>query len=537
MKTKTTFLMCFCLAFFTGKSLASTCDSSVLAQKFASYAAIAESYVDPADKTAVLNIVSGYPEGSQPPSVIEKDGQYQVDIPSKAAAFFLVGVEALLQNNKLVAAWCFLEAAKRNPSVPVFLNNVAFALIEYDLFSDAKQILECAKSIAPDFTSVYVNLGAALDGLGDHMSAASNYWTAFLDNPSNSDYLHLAATEAKKAGQDAVSWLLAQHGQGNFPQDHDFNTLVSSLNYPPASRTCEVPLSLLDSSYWTVQNEWLSETVNYKAWVDNYVIQSRDPAEDAAVDARNSCKTQVQKQLDACLDEGETPRYVCECRYLPLELMCDLNQDSRIYNAYLSYYGADYGRLHQMFNNKQSILSNNQNQLTSSELSSLTCQLVEDNNWDLHNFFQGMDASLINLLGNFLISKQNVASSIAFCKQIPYEVWLSTGGQLTGSVEPSWCLAFFCFSADDSGNVSVSVAALGAIKLTKNVISGEWGLSLGIGLQFGVGPVNAGGAVYLKSSKNKVGVEPKVSFGPFDLGYSMAFEHLTVSPLTVLPKQ
>ena len=88
-----------------------------------------------------------------------------------------------------------------------------------------------------------------------------------------------------------------------------------------------------------------------------------------------------------------------------------------------------------------------------------------------------MSGALSNLLGYVQISRQNVAGSLAFCSQVTYETWLYTG-QFTGGIEPTWCIGFLCFSADNTGNVSVSVAALGAIKLTKNAISGDWGLSL-----------------------------------------------------------
>ena len=74
-----------------------------------------------------------------------------------------------------------------------------------------------------------------------------------------------------------------------------------------------------------------------------------------------------------------------------------------------------------------------------------------------------------------------------------------------------------------------------SIKLSKNALSGDWGLSLGVGIQFGVGPIEAGGAVMMKFSQGKVGVEAKVSGGPFDLGYQLTAEQLRVSPYTVLP--
>ena len=229
------------IAFPAGGAGAATCDSASLAQKFAQYAAAVETVLNPADRMAIVNWVSAYPEGAQAPVVTRINGQYQTQIPSRAAAFFVVGVEALLQDNKLVAGWCFLEAARRNPLEPVFLNNLAFVFIEYGVFTEAKETLQCALAQAPKFNSLVVNLGAAEDGLGNHTAAAGHFLTAFMSNPASADYLYLAAWEAHKAGLDSISWLLGQLGQSNFPLEHNYGVLLKSLGFPPAGGTCAFP--------------------------------------------------------------------------------------------------------------------------------------------------------------------------------------------------------------------------------------------------------------------------------------------------------
>jgi hypothetical protein len=51
---------------------------------------------------------------------------------------------------------------------------------------------------------------------------------------------------------------------------------------------------------------------------------------------------------------------------------------------------------------------------------------------------------------------------------------------------------------------------------------------LGVGAQFGVGQLALGGGIYLKFSEGKVGVEPKVSYGPGEAKYFMGLQRLSV---------
>jgi tetratricopeptide (TPR) repeat protein len=194
-------LFCIGIGLFAASAQGASCDDVDFQRKLKDYAAVVKSFVDPNDVSAVLGVVSLYPEGDSPP-VFTSDsrGRFQVQVPSKAAAFFLAGVDAMIQGNSLVAGWTFLEACWRNPTNAVFLNNAAFVFIQYRLFEEAIPILECTIKNNPTFSAANVNLGAASAYLGDHAKAANYYLRAVLVFPDNADYLFLSANDKNICG-------------------------------------------------------------------------------------------------------------------------------------------------------------------------------------------------------------------------------------------------------------------------------------------------------------------------------------------------
>jgi len=513
---------------------AATCDVSGLQQKLGQYASIAESLVNPADKSIVLTAVSAYPEGSSPPIfTTQPDGQPQVQIPSKAAAFFLAGVDAIFQGNKLVAGWAFLEAARRNPQEPSFLNNVAFVLLDYELFNDAQMILECALSFKSDFTSANVNLGYALGNLGDHANAANHYLTTVINNPGNADYLYLAANEYAKIGFSDLARLLANMGK-NVTSTYDFDALLNAL--PPAKPpiTCGTPVPAVsaNSAYINFLSDWNATRLNdYSIPLSNYEQKVLSPSLDNALAAKQPCESSRTSELSACRDAcwGEPLCLAkCDCTIEPRILQCAITFASSSRGAYVSHAGYWNGLLAAWFVTEQNLLAQVQPQLVGNWQEVLACQVAESDRAATESFWLEAGAELAGSEGYVTLTRFNMSQSInQFCSG-SISTWLFAGGPTVG-LEPQWCLGPICFSYDvTSQTVGVSAAFILAGKLTKNLVTGKWGANFGMGGQFGVGPLSGGGALYLKFQKGKVGFEPKVTFGPGETGYYMGLERIDV---------
>ncbi len=512
------------------------CDSETLSKKFVTYLEQVEPLLDSNDKGQVLSFVNGYPEGTAPPGATLVDNSYQVQIPSRAAAYYLAGVEALAQGNKLVAAWAFLEAAKRNPGRADFLNNVAFIALQYGLYAEAKEILLCARSLESKLTSVHVNLGMAYAGLGQYGEAGSSFLNSILLDPVNSDYFVLGAAAYAQAGRADMAWLLGTLGQNAFGQQQSLTTILNGITFPPAAQQCTVPVPppLPGGPFWNLRlTDWTDEIFRWTQWDGSYQASTLDPANMAAEQGRSACIFKVQQAAAKCTDQG-VPAAVCQCRYDPLLLMCDLGQDLSYLEAHSVYFSALSSRTGVMIGNMTAALNASKDQLTASEFASLSCELEENRRNFTSAVVQDASASLGNILGWVQSDRRNIAGLLAFCSKVPYEVWIYTG-QITGSLEPAYCIGFVCISYDQNTNMSISIALGPAIKLSKNALTGNWGLSLGVGVQFGVGPIQAGGALMMKFGQGKVGAEAKVTAGPFDLGYQLTAEQLSVSPLTPLP--
>jgi tetratricopeptide (TPR) repeat protein len=84
---------------------------------------------------------------------------------NQAGAYFLTGMEALLNGYPQMAKWCFAVAAVKAPACSAYLSNLAFVLNGEGHFVDASVLLEYAKLLDPGESSIYVNLAFSYQNL------------------------------------------------------------------------------------------------------------------------------------------------------------------------------------------------------------------------------------------------------------------------------------------------------------------------------------------------------------------------------------
>lgn len=509
------------------------CNFPDLKQMFLQRAQQAAAQVNSGDKTQVMNYVSLYPEGNTPPQVVETSTDYDVQVTSKAAAFYVIGAKAVLQGNKQVALWCFCEAAWRNPREPTFLNNAAFVFLEFGYYADAKKALECAQSLAPDFNSVYVNLGGALTGLGDYAGAADNYRKAYYNFPTNGEYLRLAAQAYKQAGMDGQAYVMAQLGQSNFPTLMDWTAFINSLNFPTTPPACPygtdctvdpVCLSFYLSEEFNPHHIWV-------AWDQQYRGTVRDPALDHALTQKGICELNAQNAAASCPPSYTPEGACCGARMLTVFSQCGLTYDSNVYYIYQTYYAQARSAWEAACKQIEANINKMQGTLTANQIAFLQCELNNTKASFYEGLAQGEAATQTTNLANISISRMNVANSVEYADAIcqmasAYRSWLLTG-QVTTGFEPTYCLAILCFSYDTvSNNIGASISFGPAIKLTYNPFTHDLGLNVGLGLKIGAGPYNLGGAIWFKFNNNKIGVEPKLNFGFSKVSYFLGFERV-----------
>lgn len=509
-------------------AICTKCKYSYFAQQAAFWALVAEVTAQESDRNQVLNFVSKYPEGGQPPVItVDAQGNSNITIPSRAAAFYVLGAQAVTKGNKLVAAWCFAEALSRNPRCPMFLNNAGFAFIEYGFFTLARQMLECAKTLAPDFVSVYVNLGAAYYCEGNYKAAADNYRKAFEMFPTNANYCRLAANAYAKEGDKADAWDMANIGLGSFPNAYDWQTFITSLNYTPNPTECGIVdyndpyasfmLRILDMSLWGEE-------------VSNYIQNVMDPALDQAAATEDACfPTNV-----SCAYKDSCKETRCEASADIKRNQCDLSYQFTVWDIQKKENVASLGFWLSKCEKDTVALQDLKNQLTAQEFSNLECRIQYQKEMGYSNFYNSTEATAEDAMAEIESDEEAIANDLnsvqTFCygSSNPFAGWLITG-QWSGAVAPKFCLAVLCGSYNPiSGLVTVSIEAGGAVQLTYDPLQNEIvGLNLGAGFTFGLGPFDVDASIYLTLTPEKAGYVAEASlYGMPQLQYFYGYEHL-----------
>ena len=137
----------------------------------------------------------------------EKGCVSHAKINDQAGAYFIVGAEAVFRGIPDVAKWCFANAASLAYMCPFHLSNLAFILnLERD-YKNAVILLEFAKSLDPEYSSIYVNLGYSYQNLENYDAAIQAYIAATVLNPDIPDYQKslIAVMKKKKAAQEKTA--------------------------------------------------------------------------------------------------------------------------------------------------------------------------------------------------------------------------------------------------------------------------------------------------------------------------------------------
>ena len=107
---------------------------------------------------------------------------------NQAGAYYLTGMEALLNGHPEMAKWCFSVAASKIPTCSVYLSNLAFVLNEDGDFMDALVLLEFARKLDPSDSSIYINLAFSYQHLKKYDEAIQALLFAISLHPTFKKY-------------------------------------------------------------------------------------------------------------------------------------------------------------------------------------------------------------------------------------------------------------------------------------------------------------------------------------------------------------
>jgi tetratricopeptide (TPR) repeat protein len=513
-------------------------DVEALRQMFTRYAQQSEAQVAQADKSQVLTAIDPYPDdweayrqftGQALPLVtVDETGADQVTIATRADAFYVVGAAAVTQANRLVALWCFCEAARRVPLAVTYLNNAAFALMEFGYYQDALRALEFAISRAPEFTSLYVNRGSALEGLGQYAQAAENYQKAFNDFPANGDYCRLLAAAYHQAGQDEQAWIYGQWGKQNFPDLLDWNAFLTSLNFT-VPVVPSIPLPLTECLYNLSCSTLYSDFVTFTAYfMDDYKSKVYQPAmSDNTLKVSDAAETYHKSinecGVDSCCFDKISVKY-----YQSLVLL-----DSEKYaiekEYWLVFRDGYEGNADKI---KSEITSRN---LPADQANFLTSTIDAYRFLYLQNEINNLQKISDQMKDHIHLIDYHLEAMKGSCNPVSlpgladllWMKWVLTA-KITPGLEGTLCLTLVCVSVDAvSGDIGLRIGEGFVVKFTKNAFTHDLGVNIGVGFQGGLGPANLEGVIYYKFKQNQVGVEPSFNFlGMGRLKFFVGFERL-----------
>ncbi len=494
------------------------------------YAALSESLVDSADKAAVQNYVAGFAPGTAPAvlTVSIEEGTWSTEIGSRSAAYFVLGVQAVTQESRNAALWCFAEAASRNPADPVYVNALAFELLEHGYMDDAETLLRWVVNKAPEFSEALDNLAYIEGEGGRHQEAGDLFLQAVAADPFDSYAMYAAAREFKQAGLLDKAWDMAAQGEDSFPEHFDYTDFLANLGYPPEAGTCSAPAcqSQACSDVFAYQgtalgSELLAELTNYETTVS-------EPAGLANLKLQGFLRSQAMEHLQEECEQHWSPYYeICRCEGYKAYALADLvyymktyQQDSLDLNYKEAAYDKAWRRYIQYFGERSP-------EMEETEREAMDCWLeryrVEQEilRGEERRKQLASDSESISLA-------QAELSSVAqfYCPDHIFYVWIFTIETQT-NFEPKLCAGPICVSKDaDSDEEAIEASFVGSIKFARNPHTGRGSITFGLGHSFGVSSFNYGAAIQATIGGDKIGIQGKVNQGWYETGLFTGFKRI-----------
>jgi tetratricopeptide (TPR) repeat protein len=505
--------------------------------------------VEQGDLQAALSAVAPYPEGGAFLVIHEphEADDLEVDIPSKAAAFFIIGVQAVVNDqNRVVARWCFLEAARRNPSQPEYLNNAAFLLLEFDQVEEARTILEPLTQVSPDFPAAQVNLGVAYTEKGEHEKAATRFLTAFKSETRNLDPLRMAKKAADKAGTDSEIVREVRQYADTLLSDEESDSDEGPGGTSSTAGSCTVGGYRLaicqqprgerrfDSMYEDGPKKEIRRDVRsfrdqaaglkeefMTTMVEEHEVWAR--CVEDALSARDACRSK-------CADQSCTA-YCDRCIGDIKQAECPVKEWKRVRGEAMRRSDLTLREVRLLQGKLMSIAQTSASQFPENWMMFLGCNIDNEVAAGSCDEYVGAMGAAVYweaiTTRNLNQAEERLAIAHSYCEGTSRPVaWLITGEPIL-SMGNELCLIVLCIGHNASGDLSISLKAVVAVEFSFNPMTDSWSLGVGAGWQTGVGyDTTIGASAMIKwSSEGGLSIEPTFSLGPLQGGYELTFSN------------
>jgi tetratricopeptide (TPR) repeat protein len=497
-----------------------------IAEKHATWA---EPQIALDDLVAAVSFVIEYPPGTAPAELTfsPEDGGWITDIGSMSAAFFVLGAQAVAQDSRTVALWCFAAAVYDNPTDPIYVNSLAFELIEHGFPGDAEKLLRWVVKTAPEFSEARVNLAYVVSERGLHAEAGELYQEAARLDPSDSHAMYAAAREYLQAGMLAEAWVMATLGQDAFPTHFDFLELLDGMDYPPAPGTCVVPVCQSQACSDVLAQQGVELGTNLLPVLNNYDSTVAGPAAQQNATLLSTLYSKaIDHQQNVC-PQYFSPYYeICRCEgersYAEARLIYDRRtywQDIKDLGFYDSAHEAAWSRV-------MAYYAQRRNEMTPGESQTLACWLDAQRAELKQLRADAQRQELASDLGAIELAKSEMAAVALFsCRESIFYMWVFTIEAIAG-LEPKYCGGPVCVSKDAaSGDEAIEMNFVAAVKFARNPHTGRGSITVGLGHSTGVATHNYGAAIQATIGGDKVGIVGKLNAGWVEGGVFVGFKY------------
>ena len=483
---------------------------------------LAESQVDFADLVSVAVFISGYPPGTAPAEIVvdPADGSWTTNIGSVTSAAFALGLQAVTQDSRTVALWCFAGAVGDDPTNPVYVNSLAFELIEHGYLDDAEKLLRWVVNKEPEFAEAKVNLAFILGERGKHMEAGQLYQEAAVLDPFDSHAMYAAAREYKQAGVLDLAWEMAGLGEDTFPTHFDFAGFLAGLGYPPQPGACSPPVCQ-SQACWDVFANWGDELgAKLLPVLNNYDTNVADPAATENYQLLVSLRAKATNHRQTECPKYFSPYYdICICEAEKSYAEARLIYDKRTYWQDIKDLGFRDRSFDAAWSRIMGYYTQRAGEMAPGESQAMACWLDAQR---MENKQDRANERRLELASD-LEAMQTAATEIAvvaqvYCDDSIYYVWAFTIEPVVG-LEPKYCTGPVCVSKDGgSGDEAIEMSFGPSIKFARNPHTGRGSITVGLGHSVGVATHNYGAAIQATIGGDKVGIVGKVSAGWVDGG-------------------
>lgn len=435
----------------------------------------------------------------------ETPEKYQLQYEPQDAADLLrmIGAEAIFRGNISVASWCFLQAARLKSDQVQILNDAAFALIQLEKYAEAKTLLLRAASLDKDVHSLYVNLAFIYRKLGKSRLALLAIQRAIAMQPKAITYRQVAVEIYQELGNNDGAYRQQEMIVRLDPQNSEAKTQLDQMPKPaqtpassPSAAAAQLLVDLLqcESDVGLAYGKKIMEPGAKELAVDQEFQNKCGDNSDACTECHKKCNDEgcsAACEMAHCSADQAT-----FAATVPKEVPLPFENETAYFGLYDAFINCATPYL--MRETNAEVLEQGLQ-----EVDRYYTELL----YSINDFFVN-SADLISIWhGNVKSTCDDAAQAIEDAKTAEAYSTVNNSLVLDLCLDKAVCIGINNSNIAVSGSVGIFNG-----KLSTDLATGAWGVSVGVGASDPTGTFQAGVSVKFHSTKG-VGVGADVKIG------------------------